>query len=102
MLLKKVFENDQRCVEFTTKKVITVLTVRQHLDDNTPVHHSDVAGGLDGLKDCSRAPKRPQRTARRVTEALIELRKTHPSWGPRKLLAVLANRQPTWCQISKD
>ena len=55
-----------------------------------------VEEGPGGLEDRSRAPKHPRRTERRVAEALIELRKTHPSWGPRKLLAVLANRKPTW------
>ena len=41
--------------------------------------------GPEGLEDHSRAPKHPRRTERHVAEALIELRKTHPSWGPRKL-----------------
>ncbi len=56
-----------------------------------------VAEGVDGLKDRSRAPKNcPHRTEERVVEALVEARKKHPRWGPRKLLAILSRRQPEW------
>ena len=53
--------------------------------------------GLDGLKDRSRAPKRcPHRTEPRCEQALVEQRRKHPHWGPRKLLVVLSRRHPKW------
>ena len=55
------------------------------------------AEGLDGLKDRSRAPKScPHRTEERVEKALVEERRKHPRWGPKKLLARLRKRHPTW------
>ena len=51
--------------------------------------------GVEGLQDRSRAPKRcPQRTLEPLVEALLALRRKHPRWGPRKLLAYLKKRQP--------
>lgn len=51
--------------------------------------------GLEGLQDRSRAPKScPHRTAEEICEALLELRRAHPTWGPQKLLAWLHKREP--------
>jgi putative transposase len=51
--------------------------------------------GVEGLKDRSRAPKHsPRQTESRVAERLIELRRQHPTWGPRKLLAWLEKHEP--------
>src|ERR671926_264131 len=51
--------------------------------------------GVGGLKDRSRAPRHsPGETAPEVAERLLELRRKHPSWGPRKLLAWLEKREP--------
>lgn len=53
--------------------------------------------GVDGLKDRSRAPKGcPHRTDSRCEKALVEGRRKHPLWGPRKLLVVLERRYPDW------
>jgi putative transposase len=55
--------------------------------------------GLEGLKDRSRAPKScPHSTSEATSEKLLELRRSHPTWGPRKLLAWLGKRDPeaTW------
>ena len=52
-------------------------------------------GGVDGLKDRPRAPHRcPHRTADEARDALIELRKEFPTWGPKKLRDVLLSRRP--------
>jgi putative transposase len=59
--------------------------------------------GVEGLKDRSRAPKHsPRQTAPEVSERLLELRRQHPSWGPRKLLAWLEKHEPGqgWPQAS--
>lgn len=53
------------------------------------------AEGVEGLKDRSRAPHHcPHRISPEVAEALIELRRKKPRWGPRTLLAHLAGRRP--------
>ena len=55
--------------------------------------------GAAGLVDRSRAPHRcEQRMSEAVRETLLEVRRKHPSWGPRKLLAWLEARHPrrTW------
>jgi putative transposase len=52
--------------------------------------------GPAGLEDRSRRPRRaPNATAPAIREALIDLRRKHPTWGAKKLLAVLKRRQPT-------
>ena len=51
--------------------------------------------GLEGLVERSRAPRRPARAmAPEVVEAIIELRRGRPHWGPRKLRAVLMAERP--------
>ena len=53
------------------------------------------AWGWDGLGDLSRAPHRhPNQTERAVTERLIAARQAHPTWGPKKLVAWLKDREP--------
>lgn len=52
-------------------------------------------GGLEGLRDQSRAHRSvPHVTAREVQGLLLETRRAHPHWGPRKILTVLAARHP--------
>lgn len=51
--------------------------------------------GLDGLKDRSHAPKEcPHRMDAVVEAALLEARRAHPTWGPRKLLPWLSRDRP--------
>src|SRR3954467_10220607 len=46
--------------------------------------------GLDGLRDQSRAPqKHPNQVLSEVAEAIVELRREYPLWGPEKLRAWL-------------
>lgn len=48
-----------------------------------------------GLVDQSRAPeKSPNRTKPDVEQLVVELRRAHPTWGPRKLVSVLAEKHP--------
>lgn len=54
-----------------------------------------VEEGLVGLQDRSRAPRRcPHRTPEPVRDKLIEYRRAHPTWGPKKLVRVLARKEP--------
>jgi transposase len=42
--------------------------------------------GLCGLEEHSRAPKHiPHKTPKRIEKRVIELRQTHPAWGPERL-----------------
>lgn len=53
------------------------------------------AEGPMGLLERSRAPHGcPHRLEAGVVAAIVEARRWHPSWGPRKLLAWLAKRRP--------
>jgi putative transposase len=54
----------------------------------------DVAG-VDGLRDQSRRPHQsPQATDPDLVERLLALRRRHPRWGAKKLLATAARRDP--------
>ena len=51
--------------------------------------------GPDGLHDRSRKPAHsPRHTPEHIVSALLEARTRHPSWGPKKLLPLLAKRYP--------
>ena len=51
--------------------------------------------GSVGLADRSRKPHHcPHGTEKAVIEGLLRERSKHPSWGPKKLLAVLLRRHP--------
>lgn len=53
------------------------------------------AAGPAGLREGSRAPHVcPHRLEATVEAAIVEARRQHPSWGPRKLLAWLDARRP--------
>ncbi len=52
-----------------------------------------VAEGIAGLADRSRAPHHhPNAVSAVVEEAVLAVRRTHPSWGPKKILAWLRTR----------
>ncbi|MGZ5102038.1 MAG: IS481 family transposase [Usitatibacter sp.] len=53
--------------------------------------------GPQGLEDRSTKPyTAPNRTPAHIVEALIEMRRHHPSWGAGKLLAVIERRHRGW------
>jgi transposase InsO family protein len=55
-------------------------------------YHTD---GAPGLVDHSRRPRQsPNATDPELVEALLTVRRRHPRWGPKKLLAVARRRQP--------
>jgi len=52
-------------------------------------------GGLNGLADKSRAPLTcPHQITGEVEQALLQARRDHPTWGPKKLLPYLEKRRP--------
>ena len=51
--------------------------------------------GWDGVGDQSRAPhSHPNQTDRGVMERIVTARLEHPTWGPKKLVAWLRDREP--------
>ncbi len=55
------------------------------------------ADGLRGLHNHSRRPHTsPTATPEHIVTRVLEARRRHPSWGPKKLLDPLQRRHPTW------
>ena len=53
------------------------------------------AHGEDGLLDRSRAPyHHPNATPREVAERIVEAKREHPTWGPKKIVARLSSVEP--------
>ena len=51
--------------------------------------------GNSGFHELSRQPRSfPRQTDQAVVEELVELRKAHTKWGPKKLLDIMQNRDP--------
>jgi transposase InsO family protein len=52
-------------------------------------------GGVKALEECPRAPRRhPNETPQAICEMLIRTKLSHPSWGPKKVLDYLRDREP--------
>ncbi len=61
----------------------------------TPLEPQVQANGPAGLQERSRAPHRcPHRIDAGMATAIVEVRRQHPSWGLRNLLAWLEERRP--------
>ena len=57
--------------------------------------HRYEAYGEDGLLDRSRAPHyQPNATPRELAERIVEAKRAHPTWGPKKLVAWLRDIDP--------
>jgi putative transposase len=53
--------------------------------------------GPAGLEAKSRRPRSsPNATPSHVVNALLQLRRRHPTWGAKKLLRILSGRRPDW------
>jgi transposase InsO family protein len=53
--------------------------------------------GPAGLEERSRRPQcSPNRTPDEITQALLQARQRHPSWGGKKLLTIVHKRHPHW------
>ena len=63
------------------------------------------AGGLEALTDRSHRPRGcPHQMTSTVEVAVVELRRAHPSWGPRRLHHELGRREVValWsCRVSR-
>ena len=55
------------------------------------------AGGAAGLAPRSARPRHsPQTTASAISDAIVALRRRYPTWGGKKIVAVLREREPAW------
>src|SRR5262245_42831521 len=53
--------------------------------------------GPAGLEVQSRRPRRsPHQTSEEIVAAILDARRRHPTWGGKKLLALLHKRHPRW------
>jgi putative transposase len=53
--------------------------------------------GPAGLEERSRRPRRsPNQTADEIVHAILDARRRHPSWGGKKLLALVQRHHPRW------
>lgn len=59
--------------------------------------HRYEAGGPSGLEEHSRRPRSsPGQTPGAVVAALLASRRRHPTWGAKKILALLSRQHPDW------
>jgi putative transposase len=56
----------------------------------------DVEGAVGLEPRSSRPGHSPQATGRRLVNAVVALRKQHPTWGGKKIVVVLGTKHPTW------
>lgn len=76
---------------------MTALAARYQISRKTAYKWVDryEADPAAGLGDRSRAPMTPGRAmADPIRDAILALRRAHPHWGPKKLRAILMERQP--------
>src|SRR5262249_31719749 len=53
--------------------------------------------GPEGLKEGSRRPVHsPRQTSDEIVDAILTARRRHPTWGGKKLLALLHRQEPRW------
>lgn len=55
------------------------------------------ADGAAGLEDRSHAPRtHPNAIDEKIVGAIVEVRRRHPRWGPRKVRVILGRQHPRW------
>lgn len=83
-LLKRELTMVEACREFGISRKTGYKIVARHAEF-----------GLAGLADGSRAPKtHPNQASPEVEAAVLRVRKAHPSWGSKKILATLDRVEP--------
>jgi len=56
-----------------------------------------LSAGPEALEEHSRRPlTHPNQTPEHIVQAILEMRRRHPSWGAKKLLPLLEKRHPRW------
>jgi len=98
-----VSEQRQRFLEDYRLQYYTVTELAQRFEISTKTAHKWINRfeeyGERGFHELSRRPHTsPNQTEPVIVDALVEVRKAHPSWGPRKLLDLVEKRHPEWEQ----
>lgn len=84
--LKELFSFAELCERYNVSRKTGYKWVERYLNY-----------GPEGLNNRKRTPlSSPRKTEQKIVDALLELRHKHPSWGGKKLLHKLGQRQPTW------
>jgi len=82
--LSDVYSMTELCERFGIRRTTGYKWVRRYTEE-----------GLTGLQEKSRAPHDcPHRMSQAVAAALLEVKRAHPHWGPRKILPYLARHRP--------
>lgn len=88
--LKEYFPFNELCLQFSISRKTGYKWVERYEE-----------GGSCALADQSRRPHTcPHLTDHAIIEALVKERGKHPTWGPKKLLAILERRYPDLPAIS--
>ena len=83
--------------EFSKAALCRIYGISRPTADKWLARYAEV--GLQGLADRSRGPRRhPNQISEDTEEAILQLRRAHAHWGPKKLKAVLEKEKPghTW------
>ena len=74
-----------------------VRALRGRAEDGLQVIDRYLHEGPVGLEERSRRPRRsPNQTADEIVSAILDARRRHPTWGGKKLLALVRQRHPRW------
>jgi len=83
-VLSDLYKFSELCERYQISRRVGYKWVTRHWEE-----------GVNGLEDRSRRPKsNPRATDPDTVQKILEARKKHPTWGPAKLLAWLAPRNP--------
>ena len=84
--LRKIYTVSELCERYRISRKTGYKWIKRFIEEGPP-----------GLKERRRSPRCiPHRTDQKVIDALLELRRRHPSWGAKKLLVKLQQRRPNW------
>ena len=84
--LRGLFSFSELCAHYAVSRETGYRLVRRYVEE-----------GPAGLEERSRRPHTsPNQTQKVMVDALIELRRRHPTWGAKKLLVLLAKRHKSW------
>jgi len=82
--LRRTLSIAELCRHYEISRKTAYKWIDRYLDD-----------GISGLAERSHRPHTcPHQTPDKVSEAIVEARHRHPTWGAKKLLRILAARQP--------
>jgi len=96
-----VSEQRQRFLEDYQSKYYSIADLAERFGISRKTAHKWInrykRHGQEGYQELSRRPHTcPWQTDQAIAAELVKLRKARPSWGPRKLLDLMRERDPDW------